>query len=118
MTSRPRPSAIPKRTPSPEDIDERIANLLLANHETSVDCVFTYLTVGLTCCRIVRTRQVNLNENYSFGLDRARAALQIAEAFMWRVKPKHPDFDQMMAQVERLKFEIAALSPRMTGGGQ
>jgi hypothetical protein len=79
--------------PSPENIDERIANLLLAKQETSVDCVFTYLKVGFTRCRIVRTRRVNLNENYSFGLDQARASLQIAETFMWRVKQTHPEFD-------------------------
>jgi hypothetical protein len=95
--------------PSPAHIDERIHNLLLSKNRTAVECVFAYLTVGLTCCRIVRTRRDNLNEKCSAGIEQARTLLQIAEKFMWRVKQTHPEFDQMVARVERLKFEIAAL---------
>jgi hypothetical protein len=42
-------------------------------------------------------------------------ALAAAEKFMWIVKMKHPEFDQMMAQAERLKFELDRLEQNGAG---
>jgi hypothetical protein len=95
--------------PSTERIRDHILSLSGINHKLAVDCVFIYLQVGLTRCRIVRSRRAILNENYSVGLGQAEAALILAERLMWQLKPKHPEFDQMMGQMERLKFELMSL---------
>jgi hypothetical protein len=93
-----------------EHIEDRIASLSEINHNMAVDCVLTYLQIGLTRCRIVRSRRDIFQENYSDGLEQAGAALTLAERIMWRIKPRHPEFDQMMAKVEQLKFELKSLT--------
>jgi hypothetical protein len=91
-----------------ESIELHIARLLERNRKLAVDFVLTELTVGLRCCRQIRERSMN-EEQKAWHAVQAKLALQVAETTMWRMKLKHPEFDQMMALAERLKFEIEAL---------
>jgi hypothetical protein len=39
----------------------------------------------------------------------AGKAFHAAEAAMWKIKMTHPEFDQMTALTERLRFELETL---------
>ena len=75
--------------------------------------VFMELEVGLTFCRLLkRSRSGGLfqGEYYARGEELARRSLSVAEKFMWQLRDRHHDFDQMTAQAERLRFELETLN--------
>lgn len=78
-----------------------------------VDVVLSSLQFGLTSCKIAGAANGGVEE--SVCLKKATRALEIAEQYMWKLKLSHPDFGQLMAQAERLKFEIAILKDHMGG---
>jgi hypothetical protein len=95
--------------PDLESLERHIARLLESNRQTAVDFVLTELTVGLAYCRQIRESSLMNKESRAWRMLQAGIALKSAETTMWKTKMAHPDFDQMMALAERLKFEIDAL---------
>jgi hypothetical protein len=65
--------------------------------------VFARLQIGLTMCRLARTAK---DEKLTRYLNQASKALEDANDIMWKLDMSHPDFDQLTAQCERLKFEL------------
>jgi hypothetical protein len=76
--------------------------------KTEIDFVFVELTVGITTCKIARSRrQLGLDvEEY---LKHAELALSTANRSMMKFAHKHPEFDQMTALAERVRMELTAL---------
>jgi hypothetical protein len=98
-----------------ESIEDRIARAYQDSQQAAINLVFAELALGLTFCKIT-AHEPRKGEKYNAGLNRARMALNAAEKFMWIVKMRHPEFDQMMAQAERLRFELDMLEQNGTGG--
>ena len=91
-----------------DGMEERLRQLFKNNQEAASNLVFAELDIGLTFCKLAQRFPVEA-EKFERSVGRARNALALAEKYMWRLKMEHPQFDQMMAQVERLKFELDAL---------
>jgi hypothetical protein len=92
----------------PDDLEDRIRQLRQSSDEAAIEFVFSELTVGITNVHIARLRAGRGLDN-SRTIEEARNALQIAEKYMWQFKMRHPEFDQMIALAERLRFELNAL---------
>lgn len=90
----------------------RIARVREDSHHAAKDFVFADLRLGLTFCEIAKKQKHLGRYEYLAGIIQGQSALDAAEKFMWRLKRRHPEFDQMMALAERLKFEIDSLTPR------
>jgi hypothetical protein len=86
----------------------RIARVLGASQDAATALVFADLALGRTFCKLAVTSRDDA-QRYRFDLMSARQAHAIAEKYMWRLKQVHPQFDQMMAQSELLKFELERL---------
>jgi hypothetical protein len=71
-----------------------------------VGFIYTELASGLLSCRFLRDTQIIPERKRAWHLDYAMKALEHAEAAMWKLKLSHPEFDQMMALAERLRFEV------------
>jgi hypothetical protein len=97
-----------------ESVEDRIARAYQNSQLAAINLIFAELALGLTFCKITEN-EPKAHEHYTAGLKRARMALAAAEKFMWIVKMKHPEFDQMMAQAERLKFELDRLEQNGAG---
>lgn len=82
---------------------ERLAK---RNREVAVSFVLIELTTGLSSCQQVRNSKTMTREKKAWHLAHAEKALDIAESAMWKLKMAHPEFDQMMALAERLRFEL------------
>jgi len=95
--------------PEDKDIEMHIEKLRKQNEAAAIELVFSQLTVGITSCRIARTRRYNLGLDDTLAVRQAEKALAVAEKFVWKFKLKHPEFDQMIALAERLRFELEAL---------
>ena len=91
-----------------DGMEERLRQLFKNNKEAATNLVFAQLDIGLTFCSLIKKFPTS-REKFVRGINRARNSLALAEKYMWRLKMEHPQFDQMMAQVERLKFELDAL---------
>ena len=76
------------------------------SRKAAADLVFAEVNAGLTFVRIAETRH-RLNLPSLRHLELAKRGLKIGEKYMWRLEMDHPMFDQMMAQIELLKFELA-----------
>jgi hypothetical protein len=88
-----------------------LAQQLAARNRTDgTHYVFDELATGLRICGLLRLHEVPFEERREWNIARAVIALEVAEASMWQLKMSHPDFNQMMALAERLKFEIEDLS--------
>ena len=98
-----------------ESVEDRIARAYQDSQQAAITLIFAELALGLTFCKIT-SHEPKKDETYNAGLNRARMALNAAEKFMWIVKMRHPEFDQMMEQAERLKFELDVLERNGTGG--
>jgi len=92
-----------------DDIEKRINQLLRRSDEAAVNFVFSQLTIGITSCQIAKAQRRSGVLDDSAALRRAEKALRAAEKFMWRLKLQHPEFDQIMALVERLSMELDSL---------
>jgi hypothetical protein len=79
------------------------------NRDIAVSFVYTQLLTGLASCRLLRSGLTHALTRRAWHLEYATKALQDAEAAMWKLKLSHPEFDQMMAIAERLRFELDAL---------
>ena len=72
----------------------------------AADLVFDEVKAGLSFVRIADSRR-RLNLPSLEHTELAKRALEVADKYMWNLKMDHPMFDQMMAQIELLKFELA-----------
>ena len=63
---------------------------------------------GITNCKLARKASSG-DLSIQHYIKNASDALNTAEKLMWKLKMSHPDFDQMMAQCERLKLELQSL---------
>lgn len=79
------------------------------SRDVAVGFVYTELLTGLSSCRLIRESTSIDGRTKAWHLNYAETALQHAEAGMWKLKLSHPEFDQMMALEERLRFELDAL---------
>jgi hypothetical protein len=79
------------------------------NRDVAVSFVYIELQTGLSSCRLIRNSPAMTEKVKAWHLMHAQKALQVAETAMWRIKMPHPEFDQMMALTERLKFELQDL---------
>lgn len=98
-----------------ESVEDRIARVYQDGQQAAINLIFAELALGLTFCETT-SHDPKKGEKFNAGLNRARMVLNAAEKFMWIVKMRHPEFDQMMAQAERLKFELDVLERNGTGG--
>jgi hypothetical protein len=90
-----------------------VALSLLVNPPQAAQIVLGELAVGLSYCQLVRVRRESLNQDRPTNVERARMSLGIAEQMMWKLKPTHPQFNEIMARTERLRlgFKASVLSP-------
>jgi hypothetical protein len=95
--------------PDLESLERHIERLVERNRQLAIKFVLTELTVGLAYCREIRESSLMDRETRAWRMLQAGIALTSAETTMWKIKMAHPDFDQMMALAERLKFEVEAL---------
>jgi hypothetical protein len=86
-----------------------LARLSERSRDVAISFIYTELLTGLSSCRIIRNSQIIPERKKSWHYEYARKALHDAEAAMWRLKLSHPEFDQMMALAERLRFELDSL---------
>lgn len=98
-----------------ESVEDRIARAYQDGQQAAINLIFAELALGLTFCKTT-SHEPKKGEKFNADLNRARMVLNAAEKFMWIVKMRHPEFDQMMAQAERLKFELDVLQRNGTGG--
>ena len=89
-------------------LDERIHKALEKSRQAATGLVFAEVTAGLCFCRIARSVPQS-DWKYRSGVRNAHTALQMADKYMWKLGLSHPEFDQMMAQTERLKFELDSI---------
>ena len=89
-------------------LEERIKATLALSRSSAVGLVFAEVTAGLTFCRVAEMKDKGSPKHLE-GIRLAKEALRIAEKYMWMLQMSHPEFDQMMAMTERLKFEVANL---------
>jgi hypothetical protein len=87
----------------------RLERLSRRNRDIALGFVYTELLTGLASCRLLRNGQIILKTRKAWHLEYAKKALEDAEAGMWELKLSHPEFDQMMALAERLRFELESL---------
>lgn len=91
--------------PDLESIERHLARLSERSRQVAIAFIFVELT-GLTRCHQVRESSSMSEGKKAWHITQARLALQVAESSMWKMKMAHPEFDQMMALAERLKFEL------------
>jgi hypothetical protein len=90
-------------------IQIHLERLSQRNRDVAVGFVYTELLTGLASCRLLRRGLTHAQARKAWHLEYAKKALRDAEAAMWRLKLSHPEFDQMMALAERLRFELDSL---------
>lgn len=83
-----------------------LKRLSRSNHNATTALVFSEIALGMTFCRVA----VNFaEERRAKALALARRAYDTAVHYMSRVQLEHPEFNQLTAQAERLRFEIESL---------
>ena len=70
--------------------------------------LWSNLRAGLTFCRAARIRQ-RLSIDYSHQLERANRALHAAVSILDELGINFLEFNEMTANLERLRFEITTL---------
>jgi hypothetical protein len=99
-------------SPDIESLQSYLDRLSHRNREVAISFVFIELTTGLSSCELLRNSQMMTNEKKAWHLAHAARAFEVAEAGMWTIEMTHPEFDQMTAMAERLRFEIQALQQK------
>jgi hypothetical protein len=89
-----------------EAIQKYLQDLLQRSRDVMVSFVDIELQTGFTACRYLRNSQAMTEPKKAWHLNFTKKSLQDAEAAMWKLKMNHPEFDQMMALVERRRFEL------------
>jgi len=79
------------------------------NREVAISFVYIELMTGLSSCQQIRASRVMTESQKAWHLAFAGKAFHAAEAAMWKIKMTHPEFDQMTALAERLRFELETL---------
>jgi hypothetical protein len=95
---------------SPHELEQRIQRLRESSETAAIELLFAELTVGITNCQLARKLE-SINMDASESLMRAEMALRLTEKYVWKFKMKHPEFDQMIALAERLRFELDSFRP-------
>jgi hypothetical protein len=95
--------------PDTHSVHIHLDGLLQPSRDVAVTFVFIELQTGLSSCRIVRDSHFMTQETKAWHLAFAQTALRVAETARCRLKMAHPEFDQMMALTERLRFELREL---------
>jgi len=95
-------------------LEERVRAALQTNRKAAIEFVFAEVASGLGFCRLARSVPQQ-DWKHGKGIQYAREALQVAQKYMWKLGMTHPDFDQMMAQTERLQFELEDIDTRNEG---
>jgi hypothetical protein len=90
-------------------IQIKLERLSQRNRDVAVGFVYTELLTGLASCRLLRSGLTHAQKRRAWHLEYAKKALHDAEAGMWKLKLSHPEFDQMLALAERLRFEVESL---------
>jgi hypothetical protein len=88
---------------SPAKVRER-------SNQAIAHVVLAGLRFGLTNCKLAKA--ANNRVKLAKCKKLASEALAVADKLMWKLRMTHPDFDQMMALSEQLKFEIESLKKR------
>ncbi len=88
--------------------EPRISCVLKSCENVGISFVFTELTVGITSCKIARTRR-HLGMEWSSAVQQAEKALLSATQSMQKFKGKFPEYDQMTALAERIRMELDEL---------
>jgi hypothetical protein len=70
--------------------------------------VLTELEVGRTFCALAHSYESA--ERRKHAIKNAWTALESAEKYMFKLQMEHSVFDEMTAQMERLKFELESFS--------
>jgi hypothetical protein len=84
-------------------------NARLLRNKIAVDFALPRVKLGLTFCTIAKTvpgRQKEVDRLVTL----AAKPLESADKTMWRLGMAQPDFNEMMAQTERLRFELQAVT--------
>jgi hypothetical protein len=96
--------------PNDADAIELAQSLADRNRSDGTCFVFAELTTGLRICKALRLHELAAAAGRPWEIARAQISVEVAEDSMWQLKMNHPDFNQMMALTERLKFEIEDLT--------
>jgi hypothetical protein len=89
-----------------EALQANLKRLSQRNRDIAVSYIYTELLTGLLSCRFIRNTEIIPDAKKTWHLEYARKALEHAETAMWKLQLSHPEFDQMMAHAERLRFEV------------
>jgi hypothetical protein len=96
-------------SPDLGSIQINLERLQHRNRDVAVGFIYTELLTGLSSCRIIRNSRIIPERKKAWHFEYAKKALQDAESAMWKLRLSHPEFDQMMALAERLRFELNSL---------
>jgi hypothetical protein len=88
---------------------EREKQSLEQTRKSITELLLVRLELGITMCRLAKTAE---DGRFSTYLRQASKVLKIADKIMWRLDLNHPNFDQVTAQYERLKFELDSLGSK------
>lgn len=86
-------------------MEDRHTQLRLDYQQIGRDFVLAQIHLGLTLCEVAKTKPCT-EQRRARALKLGQAALDSADKFMWKLGLRHPQFDEMMAQTERLRFEL------------
>jgi hypothetical protein len=93
-----------KKTRIRGTIATRSHELRLKTHATLAAFVRTQINTGLILCQLAK--QMPPSEKRDIGLDRAQAAFDTAQEWIWKLHMPHSQFDEITACLERLRFEL------------
>ena len=90
-----------------EILREKAEEARRQSSQAMVAFVYAELTVALTSLKVARSRR-GLGLQSLPAIKFAERALATAEKAMWK-SARHEDFDQMVAQAERVRMELRSL---------
>ena len=77
---------------------------------TLASFVHLQIETGLLFCRIMK--QMSQNGDQARAFQRAQAAYNAAQDWIWKLRMPHSEFDQITAHLEHLRFELNNLEHR------
>ena len=91
------------------DAIELAQTLAAAHRSDGTHFVFDELALGLGICQALQRNEPAEAQARLWKIARAQISIEVAEDSMWQLHMSHPDFNQMMALTERLRFEVEDL---------
>jgi hypothetical protein len=88
----------------------QIRALESASQIAAKDLVAAELTLGLTLCKLARRSHHDDNTRFRYRA-LARQAHAFACKYLWNARAR-PEFEQLMARAEFLKFELESTEPQ------